>query len=490
MLRWLLIAMTITFTLLILADIALPRGPAIIYQHLPKLNPVASLDQNLSSGTTSTLHDFWRAWSRIIHETRPQAAAITLLGTAATEFLPPRAENVRTPYADLVRNQVADIDALHDAHARYVKELASHNVYPDTFRGRGVVVVGGGEYFGPAIIGIHMLRRSGSELPVEVFVPNEKEYNPTLCERYLVKLNAKCLILDHVLKNGAHGIETSEVSHYQYKALAILFSSFEEVLLLDSDSIPLVDPAKELFATEQYNSTGLVIWPDFWVSTESPRFWSVAGLPGMPSNLPRTSSETGQLLINKRTHLRTLLLATYYNIYGPKYYYPLLSQGALGQGDKETFMAAAAVLNAPFHRVQAPVEALGRNNGREEKGTAMVQYLLGPGSALTTPSEASPAPEVRPAFLHCNTPKMNAAHLIDEGDLLSVDGKTRLRLLGEQREQIDHFGFDLERALWELLVQTGCELADTIREWKTRDRLCERLEEHYAAVFSESDSNP
>ncbi|KAH0050165.1 nucleotide-diphospho-sugar transferase, partial [Aureobasidium melanogenum] len=210
-----------------------------------------------------------------------------------------------------------------------------------------------------------MLRRSGSDLPVQVFVADESEYEDKLCQDYLPKLGAECLILSDF-------IQGFEVTHYQLKSLAMLLSSFEHVLYLDSDSIPLLRPETELFAAEPYTSTGLVIWPDFWISTESPSFYDVAEIGTMPPNLPKSSSEAGQLLINKRKHLKTLLLANYYNIYGPDFYYPLLSQGALGQGDKETFMAAAMVLNSSYYRVKTGVESVERNTGYEDKGSAMI----------------------------------------------------------------------------------------------------------------------
>jgi alpha 1,2-mannosyltransferase len=260
----------------------------------------------------------------------------------------------------------------------------------------------------------------------------------------------------------------------------LLLSSFAEVLLLDSDSIPLVDPNTEIFEAEPYLSNGLITWPDFWRATESPRFWNITGMSSYPDNLPPFSSESGQLVINKETHLDTLLLATYYNLFGPNHYYPLLSQGALGQGDKETFMAAAVALNASHYRVKTPALGLGRYDGKTQKGTALLQYLP------LDDAKRSQGTTIRPAFLHSNTPKMNAGHLVDEGDLIAVDGKSRLRLLGPKSDLVPLFGFDIEDTLWDLLVQTGCELADSVREWKHRENLCERLTEHHQLVFDEN----
>lgn len=446
--------------------------------------PFISTTPSSSTAAPTTVYELWTQWSQIIHDARPNTASVSIRGSASTER-PPFAMKVRTPYRDLVRNPSSEIDAMQSAHKHFTKELDKLQDPPGIFHGQGVVVVGGGEYFGPAIIGIHMLRRSGSTLPVEVFVPDQKEYNPVLCEQYLPKLNASCKIMTDFTSHGGRGTAAMKISHYQYKALALLFSSFEEVLLLDSDSMALLAPETHLFNSEPYTSSGLVIWPDFWLASESPKFYTIAGLSSFPNNLPPTSSETGQLLLNKKTHFKTLLLATYYNMYGPDYYYPLLSQGALGQGDKETFMAAAAVLHAPYYRVQTPVAQLGRHNGAEEKGTAMIQHLPSDDLRKTSPLSSSKDAEmeVRPAFLHANTPKMNAGHLIDEGDLFNVDGKTRLRLLGTEKESVERFGIDLERAVWDLLVQTGCELADVVREWKGRKDMCKRLEEHYDAIF-------
>ncbi|KAH9901877.1 mannosyltransferase putative-domain-containing protein [Xylariomycetidae sp. FL2044] len=472
---------------------------------------------------------FWRKWSQIMYEARPRidsggGGGIQLLGSANT-LRPAHPDAPRLPYHDLVRNSAESLqDAVGRPHARFVEQLrAAGELQPGSgsggddgsdgtsgiFRGRGVVMVGGGEYFGPAVVGIHMLRRTGSDLPVEVFVTDDAEYEPRVCEDYLPRLNARCRVLAHVLAAAVQH-ETPPpppllppLKHYQLKAQALLFSSFAEVVLLDSDSIPLVDPATEILDAKPYTVAGLMVWPDLWAATESPKFWALAwgkkktssSSSSFPAGLPATSSESGQLVIDKRTHLAPLLLATYYNVFGDDVYYPLLSQGALGQGDKETFMAAAVALGAPYHRVRMPADVLGRHDGREFRGTAMVQFLArrngdddADDGAVRDDDDKQKKKKrkgVRPAFLHANTPKMNAGHLVDEGDLLSTEGGggRRLRLLGSEEDQKRLFGFDLESAIWDVLVQTGCELADVIREWRDRERLCERLEEHHRMVF-------
>jgi len=440
---------------------------------------------------SDNIKSFWSHWSQVFHDDGPLTGRIRLGSNAELASISTDDYGPREASMNQVLNSKSEIESLRSSHAAVLKTLQLEDVKEDIFNGTGVVFVGGGEYYGPAIIGLLMLRRTGSTLPVEIFVADQSEYEPSLCEDYLPRYGARCLILSRFLQEG-NTSQSFEVTHYQLKSLAMLFSSFAEVLYLDSDSIPLVDPSTDLFSTEPYKSSGLVVWPDFWISTESPLFYTIAGLPKFPSNLPKSSSEAGQLLINKRTHLKTLLLAIYYNIYGPNYYYPLLSQGVLGQGDKETFMAAALVSGQSYHRVKTKVKSIGRNNGQEYKGSGMIQHhpyddLLQ--SEAQASGNGSEEIVVRPAFLHANTPKMNAGHLVDEGDLFSVKHK-RLRLWGSREGQEKLFGYDVEKTVWELLLKTGCELEEIIGEWKGRKRMCGRLEEHWDEMFLESSRPP
>jgi alpha 1,2-mannosyltransferase len=422
-----------------------------------------------TSNASSSIQQLWaNNWAKSYVLSRPLAEKIELSRPYGNPVASPNDKNPRRPSNNRVKNSDQDITDLQLAHASFMQYLEKMETGEEYFKGRGIVTLGGTEYFGPAIIGLHMLRATGSKLPVEVFVADRQEYETAICDDYLPKLNAKCIVIADIL--NAEETEAPLVTHYQLKSLAMLFSSFAEILYVDSDSIPLVNPDKELFSTEPFLSAGLVSWPDFWLATESPLFYTIAGRK-FPQNMPRRSSESGQLLINKRTHIKTLLLAAYYNFYGPSHYYPLLSQGALGQGDKETFLAAAVVLGQSYYRVKTTVKSVNRhNNGIKISG--MVQHH--PVFDLQN--------EARPAFLHANTPKMNAGHLVDEGDLMA--GKTHLRLWGPQKDHIKQFGKDLEKQVWQLLVKTGCELADKIQEWKSREQLCVRLTEHYDAVFA------
>lgn len=47
------------------------------------------------------------------------------------------------------------------------------------------------------------------------------------------------------------------------KVAALLHCSFDEVLLLDADNIPLFDPSY-LFSDRLYRQHRNLFWPDFW----------------------------------------------------------------------------------------------------------------------------------------------------------------------------------------------------------------------------------
>lgn len=441
-----------------------------------------------NSADHPSVNSLWYKWSQIMYDTRPTASKITLKKDAPNNGVHDKDSNPRFPYENLVKNSPSELRSMENSHAAFMKELKAFDNATNPFDGTGVVLVGGDQYYGPAITTINMLRRTGCNLPVEVFVKNQTEYESYVCETYFPKIGARCLVVTDFLDKGSH---VFEAGHYQLKVLALLFSSFRHVLFLDSDSMPLLNPLKEMIEVEPYTTTGMVVWPDFWSSTESPHFYEIAGLSEFPPNLPKTSSESGQILLDKGTHLESLLLATYYNIYGPDYFYPLLSQGAMGQGDKETFMAAAVVMNQPYYRVRHPVEAVMNDDGAKTRGRAMLQYHGADEKEVVEvighplSSTANKHKGVRPAFLHANLPKMNAGHLLDEGDLYSeVDTTKRWRLLGDREKQIRMFGYDIEAAIWDIMVETGCsELNVNLKDWRDRKNMCKRLHEHYEELF-------
>ena len=68
------------------------------------------------------------------------------------------------------------------------------------------------------------------------------------------------------VKLPKHHRQKSSIKSYVIKAVALYATSFDEVLMLDSDNTPLVDPTT-LFDEPSYLATGNAFWPDFATNT-------------------------------------------------------------------------------------------------------------------------------------------------------------------------------------------------------------------------------
>lgn len=428
---------------------------------------------------TPAILAFWETWAKVIDAARPNIPAIELKEVAQPAGIEPENERGRKPFNLSIGIPENDIELLRQSHERLIGHANFSRVNEQAtrlFSGTGIVTVAGGSYFAPAILSIRMLRKTNSTLPVQVFLRNKAEYEKKICQEVLPALNAECFVIqDHLRRDNPVKVE-----HYQLKVLAILFSSYESVLFLDSDCMALLDP-RELFDSEPFLSTGLVSWPDYWIATEDPVFYRIAGLSSFPKGLPARSSEAGQLLISKQTHLTTLLLAAYYNIYGPGIYYPILSQGAAGEGDKETFLAAAVVLDNPEYRVRHRLGTVGYHEAdRKFHGTAMAQYHPIDDYAPRDPTSLK---QTRPLFLHANSPKMNIAHLLAEDKVFYPGTEDRLRLWGPKESIKKMIGYDIEEIVWVEIVDMACKLDDALKDFRGAWQLCERAQRHYRETF-------
>lgn len=257
-------------------------------------------------------------------------------------------------------------------------------------QGNGIVYLGGGKYNQLVLLSVSLLRLTGSKLPVEVIMPTKGDFDIDLCNSVLPAMNGRCKIMTDFLPQSL----VKSLKNFQLKSLALLVSSFKNVLYMDADNLPVRNPDL-LFSNEPFVSQHMVVWPDLWRRSTSPHFYDIAAIahdptyrmrtsyfPGDPKGaqggqvsfhdtkgtIPEASSETGQFMINKEKHARTLFLSVYYNYYGPDYYYPLFSQGAAGEGDKETFIAAAHKLGLPYYQVKEFNREFGpvKSNGKRE----------------------------------------------------------------------------------------------------------------------------
>lgn len=428
-------------------------------------------------------------------------------------------------YAELVQClelDQYDMENLSQSHGKFVEQLNKLILPKESYKGDGIVTVGGGKFSLMAFMVIKTLRNLGTTLPVEVFIPPNDEGETEFCNTLLPKFNAKCVYISDILPKKM--IENFEFKGYQFKSIAIIASSFENLLLLDADNFP-IKPLNDIFDSEPYKSTGLVMWPDFWRRTTQPLYYEIAGIPvdfntrirnsideltpphvytkditnlenvpfhDLLGTIPDVSTESGQLMINKSKHLGTVLLALYYNVNGPNWYYPIFSQKAAGEGDKETFIAAANFYNLPFYQVKTNVGVDGYHqpDNKGYRGVAMLQHdfvqdyqkfvtakksiaqKYSKAGILFDPEytveksfyneyfEGVNQPEVDIMFIHSNLPKFDPYTLWKDNDLV-VDGKHIRSFTNLSRLR----NYDIELENFKIFNEVLCE-ADKVPLFK------------------------
>jgi hypothetical protein len=206
-----------------------------------------------------------------------------------------------------------------------------------SFQGRGIVTAGGGPiYFICAWVLVRMLRQLGSELPIQLWY-----LGPTEISQYMISLlspyDVTCVDAFQHLRTSGTTTPAARLSGWMLKQYAIEHSPFKDVLWLDSDIIPTVNP-DALFEQPEFTSLGAVFWPDRWweCSDEpsnrllSPRAWEVCGLRVREE----PEFESGQILIDKSKTWHALHVSSFLNSNADYYY----NNGF--HGDKDTFHLA------------------------------------------------------------------------------------------------------------------------------------------------------
>lgn len=388
---------------------------------------------------------------------------------------------------------------LKDKHNRYV----NHHLYnllgmgistfgstlktdPEwkTYQGsKGYVLVGGSEYSWLSYLVIKQIRATGSTVPIELFIAKEEEYEKDFCENLLPLFNARCNLFDSALSESLK--QRFNLGGYQYKMLAILSSKFENVFYIDSDNFPTRN-MDYLFDSELYKKNGLILWPDAWARTTNPKFFDITGVKvkenkvryskydyvnsvdedkkvkplsefnfansnyhDFEGTIPNPTSETGMFLINKTSHLRTLLVALFYNVFGPDYYYPLLTQGSAGEGDKETFIAAAHVVNEPWYQTKKDFKWTGyiSETDKQFKSKALGHY------DPVQSQDSSFGDNTQVVFMHLSYPKYYPNWLVDNHDLIYQESGNHIRMY----EAIyDNVGYDFDLRALQFFTQGIC----------------------------------
>lgn len=93
---------------------------------------------------------------------------------------------------------------------------------------------------------------------------------------------------------------------YHLKAIAVVQCPWQEVLYVDSDSIPTRDPSY-MFDAPNYKRLGVWATPDYWKTSANNPIWAIMGVKCRNE----WEMETGQMFVDKKRHLDVFLLVQY-----------------------------------------------------------------------------------------------------------------------------------------------------------------------------------
>ncbi|OXB37179.1 hypothetical protein LQV05_003825 [Cryptococcus neoformans] len=210
-------------------------------------------------------------------------------------------------------------------HMEGVLKRREHEKYGE---GRGIVTVAGNaDTLQRVKWSLQMLRSYGSELPVEIYhFPSESPPADDPIRTELAELGAR------LVEAKGQTRDKGKNKSYHLKALAVVQCPWQEVLYIDSDSIPTRDPSY-MFDAPNYKRLGIWATPDYWKTSANNPIWAIMGVKCRNE----WEMETGQVFIDKKRHLDVFLLVQYM-LENHHFWF------AFSDGDKDTFRWALLAL--------------------------------------------------------------------------------------------------------------------------------------------------
>ena len=201
-----------------------------------------------------------------------------------------------------------------------------------------MICAGGLTYFTSAWISIRLLRHLGCTLPIQVWYLGPRELNAEM-KALLVPYGVECIDATKVRRQHPCRI----LNGWELKPYAIKHCGFQEVLLLDADTLVASEPSF-LFDTPQYQESGALFWPDVVHPNPENQIWKITGV----ACGSEPEFHGGQILINKARCWEALSLCLWYNEHSDFYYQYLY-------GDKETYHIAFRKAQTPYALCEQPV---------------------------------------------------------------------------------------------------------------------------------------
>lgn len=133
-----------------------------------------------------------------------------------------------------------------------------------SFSGKGLVIAANGikyRYVTGVYMNIYVIRNLyQSDIPVEIFyVGEDEQFNDQMKNKLISLGNVKLVDLTDRLNTN---VSDKRLIGYRTKPLAVIASSFQEVVLMDADALSFIDPFY-FFELDSYKKHGMVLFKDY-----------------------------------------------------------------------------------------------------------------------------------------------------------------------------------------------------------------------------------
>lgn len=255
-------------------------------------------------------------------------------------------------------------------------DLIPWEPHKDRFSGRGVVIVAGNERSLKRVKAVlRALKKLGSQVAIELHYWDDEmttAQKEDISSMWPMMYFNDLSLRSNLLKTS-HG---GDFVNYQLKTAAVVNSRFEELLLLDADNVPVLDP-DSLFESSTYKEFGTLFWPDIARTRPNNPMWAITNTP---CKMDEYEQESGQLLVDKRRYFYHLQLAAWFNNEHAEYYNQFML------GDKDLFRFAWHALKTRY--------------GSPSRWVTSVGTLAGPENYYCGHSFAQHHPNGSVAFMH------------------------------------------------------------------------------------------
>ncbi|WIA33900.1 hypothetical protein OEZ86_006999 [Tetradesmus obliquus] len=223
---------------------------------------------------------------------------------------------------------------------------------------RGILVSAGGKGLTTQLVVLLKVLRETlhCKLPVEVAWQGGHEMDDAMLKA-LQKQFGPLSGFDVAAKPYPKHIRRVSLSRFVGKVAALLHCSFTEVLLLDVDNLPLMNP-EVLFEDPMFAAAGNLFWPDYWDDWIKPGVWNLLGLNATivkpllaaGGGWSGRDTESGMLLLDRPRWLSVLHWVFWINSWHEKV-------GGHLYGDKDTFSLGFALAGHAEHYRQVGGDA-------------------------------------------------------------------------------------------------------------------------------------